>query len=60
MFDDELEPRKQPKKLRVLDKMSIDELNEYIAEMKEEIIRVEGEIKRKKAHADAAASLFKK
>lgn len=59
MFDDETAPRRQPKKPRVLDNMSVDELEDYIREMKEEIIRAEGEIRKKKAHRDAASSLFK-
>jgi len=59
MFDNELEPQKQPKKLRVLDDMSIDELEAYIQEMKDEIARVEADIKKKKAHKDAISSMFK-
>lgn len=58
MFDDELEPQKQPKPLTNLEPMSLDELNKYIDEMKKEISRVEEEIKRKKAHMDAASSIF--
>ena len=59
MLDDDNIPRNMPKKLRPLDKMSVTELDEYIAEMKAEITRVEQEIARKKAHAAAVSSLFK-
>lgn len=59
MFDDELEPQKQSAKLKNLEPMSLDELRRYIAEMKEEIERAEAEIVRKKAHMDAASSVFK-
>lgn len=56
---DELEPRKQKPQLRNLDVMSVEELNDYIAEMKEEIRRVEEKIVAKKAHINAAAGFFK-
>lgn len=59
MFDDDNQPRNAAKKPRPLDDMSIEELEEYIAEMKEEIIRVEQDIAKKKAHKDAVSSLFK-
>ncbi len=59
MFDDDLEPQKKPKTLKNLEPMSLDELNFYIQEMKEEIIRTEEEIKRKQVHMEAASSIFK-
>lgn len=59
MFDDDLEPRKTKKVLKKLDSMSLDELDAYIEEMKEEIQRAELEISRKKAHMNAASTLFK-
>ena len=59
MFDDDLEPRKTKKVLKKLDSMSLDELDAYIDEMKEEIQRAELEISRKKAHMNAASTLFK-
>ena len=61
MFDEDKdnEPRNQPKKLKPLDKLSIEELRTGIQEMKDEIVRYEKEIERKKAHAAAAASIFK-
>jgi len=58
-LDDDNTPKNQPKKPKPLDKLSIGELEDYIREMKEEIIRVEQEIVRKKAHKDAVSSLFK-
>ncbi|MBP9050135.1 MAG: DUF1192 domain-containing protein [Alphaproteobacteria bacterium] len=59
MFDDENEPRLAKKVLKKLDGMSIDELNAYVQEMKDEIARAEAEIKKKEAHRDAASVLFK-
>lgn len=57
--DKDDQPRNQPRKPRPLDNMSIEELERYIGDMKDEIVRVEGEIARKKAHRDAVSSLFK-
>lgn len=59
MFDDENEPRKKAHTLKDLEPMSIDELQVYIKDMKEEITRTEQEIARKRAHMDAASSIFK-
>jgi uncharacterized small protein (DUF1192 family) len=56
---DELEPRKQKPQLRNLDVLSIEELNNYIEEMRTEIKRVEEKIAVKKAHINAASGLFK-
>jgi uncharacterized small protein (DUF1192 family) len=58
LFDEEdkKRPGKGPKPL---DKMSIEELEEYIQELKAEIVRVEKDIAKKKAHRDAASSIFK-
>ncbi len=44
-----------PKNLECL---SVDELSQYITELKTEINRAEKDIKNKKAHQDAAAQLF--
>lgn len=59
MFDDDLDPRTKKRKPRPLDNMSVQELEEYIAELKAEITRVEADIEKKKAHKDAISSLFK-
>jgi uncharacterized small protein (DUF1192 family) len=61
MFEDlDNIPRNAPKKPKPLDKLSIEELQDGIREMKEEIVRYEAEIVKKKAHKDAMSSLFKK
>jgi len=60
MFDDENEPQKKKPQLKKLDSLSIDELNDYIAECESEIVRTRAEIARKKASADAAHMFFKK
>jgi uncharacterized small protein (DUF1192 family) len=56
---EELEPLKKKPTLRNLDPLSIEELQAYIAEMKEEIARVEAKIAAKQAHLSAASGLFK-
>ena len=59
MFDDDLEHPKQLTTLKNLEPMSLDELSLYIEELKEEIIRTEQEILRKKVSIEAASSVFK-
>jgi uncharacterized small protein (DUF1192 family) len=59
MDTDDLEPQKKKPVLRNLDPLSIEELQSYIMEMKEEISRVEAKIVAKKTHLSAAAGLFK-
>ena len=59
MENDDL-PQNMPKPKRNLDPMSIEELQEYIAEMHEEIERVRGEIAKKEAHRAGIDSIFKK
>ncbi len=56
---EDLEPRKAKPQLRNLDPMSIEDLTDYIAEMKAEIARVEAKIAAKKAHLSTAAGFFK-
>jgi uncharacterized small protein (DUF1192 family) len=58
---DDLDPRnaKKAKPLN-LDDMSIEDLQEYIAVLKAEIVRVEDKVKAKQSHASAAASFFKR
>jgi uncharacterized small protein (DUF1192 family) len=57
---DDLEPLKKKSQPRNLDPMSVEELREYITNLKAEIARVEDKIKAKQSHASAAASFFKK
>lgn len=57
---EDLEPRKVKPKPKSLDPLSVDELNAYIQELEDEIVRVRGEIARKSAHLNAAAAFFKK
>jgi uncharacterized small protein (DUF1192 family) len=56
---EELEPRKKLPTPPDLDRMSIEELKEYIASMEAEIARVRGKIEAKQAHLEGAAALFK-
>ena len=60
MFDDLDLPKKSAGDFpRDLENMSVAELEEYIAELKAEITRAEGDIDKKKASSDAAAAVFK-
>lgn len=59
MFDEDLPKPKSFEFPRNLENLSIDELNTYIDELKNEISRVEQDINAKKASQDAAASVFK-
>jgi uncharacterized small protein (DUF1192 family) len=52
-------PKNMPKPKRDLDPISIEELHEYIAEMREEIERVRVEIAKKEAHKAGVESLFR-
>ncbi len=58
MFDDP--PLKPKKVIKNLEPMSLDELGEYITELKGEIARAELEITKKKTHMSAVSGLFKK
>ena len=57
---DDLEPRKANPVKRNLEEMSIADLNEYIQEMKEEIVRVQKAIEKKENARSGAESVFKK
>ena len=57
---EDLEPRKEKPKPRTLDRLSVDELEAYIAELEGEIARVKAEIGKKQAHLNAASAFFKK
>ncbi len=59
IFDDETDPKTKRAKARVLDKLSVDELAAYIADMKAEIERVEAEIVKREKHKAAMAGLFR-
>jgi len=60
MDDEDLGPLRATPKPRDLDPMSIEQLNDYIAELEAEIERVRGEIAGKQAHLGAAEALFRK
>ena len=60
MDADDLEPRKPTPKPKLLDPLSVDELEVYIQELQNEIARVRAEIAKKQAHLNAAAAFFKK
>ena len=58
-MDDELDPRPQPMGPKDLEAMSVFELEEYIEDLKAEIIRAENNKKQKQASKEAADSIFK-
>lgn len=60
MFDDDL-PKKKPESEfpRNLENMSVDDLEEYVGELRNEIARVEMDMEKKRASRDAADSIFK-
>ena len=63
MFEDEERVRRPQPQLApgvALDGFSLEELHSYIERLKAEIARVEAEIARRRAHLEAAASLFSK
>ncbi len=59
MFDEELPKPKTAGFPRNFENMSISELEGYIGELRAEIVRAEGDIAKKKASQEAAASIFK-
>lgn len=59
MFDDDLEPQKQPKQKKNLEAMSVEELEKYVLGLKDEIKRAEEDIEKKQSHMDTVSSVFK-
>lgn len=60
IFDEDTEPKSRKKTVKPLDNFSVGELAEYIADLKEEIVRAEAEMAKKKNHMAAVDALFKK
>jgi uncharacterized small protein (DUF1192 family) len=61
MFDDLDPPKKVPELVfRKLDSLSVKALEDYISELKAEIIRCEEEIRKRGSARDKAESFFKK
>ena len=59
--DDDVPVRKRSRLERlVLDPLGIEELRDYIGELREEIARVEADIARKQSHHSAADVFFRK
>ena len=59
---DEEDLARRPRRLEKLplDLLGIDELRDYIGELREEIARVEADIARKQSHRNAADAFFRK
>jgi uncharacterized small protein (DUF1192 family) len=62
MMDEEEGPPRKRTRLEklVLDTLGIEELRDYIAELKAEIERVEADIERKQGHRSAADAFFRR
>ncbi len=62
MMDEEEGPVRKRTRLEkpVLDTMGIEELRDYIAELKAEIERVEADIERKQGHRSVADAFFRR
>ncbi|HEY7581220.1 MAG TPA: DUF1192 domain-containing protein [Acetobacteraceae bacterium] len=62
MMDEEDGPVRKRARLEkpVLDSLSVEELREYIVELKAEIARVEADIERKQGHRSAADAFFRR
>ncbi len=62
MMDEEEGPVRKRTRLEklVLDTLGIEELRDYIAELREEIARVEADIDRKQGHRSAADAFFRR
>jgi uncharacterized small protein (DUF1192 family) len=59
MFDEDLPKQKTGEFPRNLETMSVSDLQDYISDLENEITRVKGDMSKKKASQDAAASVFK-
>ncbi len=62
MLDEEAaEPRRQARLTKLaLDSLSVEELDAYILELREEIARAEADIARKQSHRSAADAFFRR
>lgn len=60
MDEEDLQPKRQKPALKILDSLSIEELEQYIADMETEIRRVKAAITAKQSHRSGADRFFKK
>jgi uncharacterized small protein (DUF1192 family) len=60
MEAEDLEPRRKVKQPLVLDRLSVEELGDYRAELEAEIVRVDAEIRERRGHIAAAEALFRR
>lgn len=60
MDEEDLLPKRKPTPPKDLTLLGIAELEEYVAELRSEIVRAEAEIAEKRKHRGGAESLFKR
>lgn len=60
MDEEDLEPRAARSEKKLLDPLSVEELGEYIAQLRAEIRRVEEHLEGKKKYLDGLDGMFKK
>jgi uncharacterized small protein (DUF1192 family) len=58
--DEDFDPKTKRLKPRLLDNMSVADLQNYIAQLRAEIARAEADIVKKDSHKSAADAFFKK
>ena len=59
LLDDDLDPRSKKPALKNLDNMSVAELKDYVAALKNEILRAEADMAKKEKSKAAADGFFK-
>ena len=60
ILDEETDPKFKRQKPRNLDALSVPELRDYVAQLKDEIVRVEADIAKKEKHKASIEALFGK
>ncbi len=60
MDEEDLQPKRQKPAPKILDSLSIEELEQYIADLETEIRRVKAAIGAKQSHRSGADQFFKK
>jgi uncharacterized small protein (DUF1192 family) len=59
ILDEDTDPLSKKQKPRALDKLSVPELKDYLQQLKNEILRVEEDLRKKEKSKSAADAFFK-